>query len=509
MSFAKVSSAQTSLLKAHPVLIEVDISRGLHSFSVVGLPDKAVEESRDRISAAIKNSGYKSPKAKNEKVVISLAPADIKKEGPIFDLGMAIGYLVASGDVKADIESTLFLGELSLDGSLRPIKGTLPIVHMAKTEKYKTVFVPKDNAKEASLVGDIEIFGASSLQDVIHHLEGSAPIEAVTSFEESFINTHHTAHHDMQDVHGQEHAKRGLEIAASGGHNVALYGPPGTGKSMLAKAFSGILPPLDFEDALEVTSIHSIAGILKEHIISHPPFRSPHHTSSYVAIIGGGAHPRPGEVTLAHKGVLFLDEFPEFDRRVVESLRQPLEDRIVAIARAKGSATFPAQFLLIAAMNPCPCGNFGFKGKPCTCGPHEIQKYKKKLSGPLVERIDIWLTVERIPHNALSEENIHGETSEMMRKRVIRAREIQKKRLSHIQKKTNAEMSAKDIALLLKVTESAKQTMNNSAEKLGLSPRVYHKVLKIARTIADLEQSEKIETAHILEALQYRPREQQ
>lgn len=507
MSFAKVTSAQTSLLKAHPILIEVDISRGLHSFSIVGLPDKAVEESRDRMSAAIKNSGYKSPKAKNEKVIISLAPADIKKEGPIFDLGMAIGYLIASGDIKGAIESTLFLGELSLDGSIRAIKGTLPITHMAKAQRFNTIIVPKENAKEASLVDGIVVLGAESLREVIEHLENTKPIDPSFRHTKTPHSTPRHTLHDMKDVHGQEHAKRGLEIAAAGGHNVALYGPPGTGKSMLAKAFSGILPALDFEDALEVTSIHSIAGILSEDIVSHPPFRSPHHTSSYVAIIGGGAHPRPGEVTLAHKGILFLDEFPEFDRRVIESLRQPLEDRVVSIARAKGSALFPAQFLLIAAMNPCPCGNFGFKGKPCTCGPHEIQKYKKKLSGPLVERIDIWLTVERIPHDALSGENIHGERSEIIRTRVEGAREIQKARLKETRKKTNAEMSAKDLALYLVVNDDAKQTMNDSAHKLNLSPRVYHKVLKVARTIADLEKSDAIHTHHVLEALQYRPKD--
>lgn len=507
MSFAKVTSAQTFLLKSHPISIEVDISKGLHSFTIVGLPDKAVEESKDRISAAIKNSGFKSPKAKNEKVVIALAPADLKKEGPVFDLGMAIGYLIASEDITCDTQDILFLGELSLDGILRPIRGSLPLTQMAKQYGFTSVIMPVENTEEASYIDGISIYGAHTLREVIDHVQKTVLLQPINHKSTATNISAPRYSIDMKDIRGQENAKRGLEIAAAGGHNVALYGPPGTGKSMLAKAFSGILPPLAFEDALEVTSIHSIAGILTDTIITLPPFRSPHHTSSYVAVIGGGANPRPGEATLAHKGVLFLDEFPEFDRRVIESLRQPLEDKVVSISRAKGSALFPAQFLLIAAMNPCPCGNYGFRGKPCTCGPLEIQRYKKKLSGPIVERIDIWLDVERIDHEKLSSEENTGEPSHAIADRISRAREVQQNRLSKTHFHTNGEIGAKELAEYISVSSPAKDTLNRSAHTLNLSPRVYHKVIKVAQTIADLEGSAIVDTSHILEALQYRPKE--
>jgi len=512
MSFAKVHSAQTSLLKAHLIDIEVDLSKGLHTFSIVGLPDKAVEESRDRISAAIKNSGFKSPKNKNQKVVISLAPADIKKEGPFFDLGMALAYLLASEEIKFNPEGLLFLGELSLDGKLRKISGVLPLVRHAKEKGYRAVFVPKDNAIEAALISDIEIYGAETLGAVIDHLDSmhsdterkKIPLQQKTEIPEE-VNE---ITFDFEDVRGQESAKRGLEIAAAGGHNVALYGPPGTGKTMLAKAFVGILPPLSFEDILETTSIHSVAGILTGPLLIHPPFRSPHHTSSYVSIVGGGATPKPGEVTLAHKGVLFLDEFPEFERRVIDALRQPLEDRVVSVSRAKGSAHFPANFILISAMNPCPCGNYGFKGKECVCTPINLLRYQRKISGPIIERIDIWLEVPRIEHVKLSSESYKGEKSFNIRERIIKARAVQNKRLSRLNKKTNAEMSARDLVSAIDMDKEAQTLLNTSAENLGLSPRVYHKIIKVARTIADLEGKETISPPHILEAIQYRPRKQ-
>jgi magnesium chelatase family protein len=512
MSFAKVHSAQTSLLKAHIIDIEVDISKGLHSFSVVGLPDKAVEESRDRFSAAIKNSGFKSPKNKNQKVVVSLAPADIKKEGPSFDLGMAVAYLLASEQISFDANKILFLGELSLDGKLRKISGVLPLVRGAKTKGFKSVFLPIENAEEGALISGIEIYGAQTLEDVLAHLDENREegrrrkivLQPLTKIQpesgEPPMN--------FKDVRGQESAKRGLEIAAAGGHNVALYGPPGTGKTMLARAFSGILPALSFEDILETTSIHSVAGTLGNSLIISPPFRSPHHTASYVSIVGGGTTPKPGEVTLAHRGVLFLDEFPEFERRVIDSLRQPLEDRVVSISRAKGSATFPANFILVAAMNPCPCGNYGFKGKECVCSPINLIRYQRKLSGPIMERIDIWLEVPRIEHEKLSLEKNEGEESKHIRKRVEAARKVQEKRLKKAGKKTNAEMSARDLVAVIKMDEEAKITLKNSAEHLNLSPRVYHKIIKVARTIADLEGVETISPNHILEAIQYRPRKQ-
>jgi magnesium chelatase family protein len=497
MAFAKVHSAQTSFLNAHIIDIEVDLSKGLHSFSVVGLPDKGVEEARDRIGAAVKNSGFKSPKNKNQKIIISLAPADLKKEGPSFDLAMALGYLLACEEIKFDPSGMIFLGELSLDGMLRGIRGTLPLVRRAKELGFKEVFLPKANAEEAALIDGINIYGANTLKEVLDHIDTKRkerheiPLQPKT---EVTRYTNDKTSFDFEDVRGQETAKRGLEIAAAGGHNVALYGPPGTGKSMLAKAFSAIIPPLSFEDILETTSIHSVAGSLKGPLVTEPPFRSPHHTASYVAIVGGGANPRPGEATLAHKGVLFLDEFPEFDRRVIDSLRQPLEDKVISISRAKGSAEFPANFILVAAMNPCPCGNYGFRGKECICSPINLVKYQRKISGPIMERIDIWLEVPRIEHEKLSENKYKGESSEKVRGRIRDARVIQNERLKAVGRAVNGEMSAKDLVSVIEMTEEAKNTLNKSAESLGLSPRVYHKVIKVARTIADLAE---IGRAHV------------
>lgn len=507
--FSKTHSAQTSLLKAHIIDIEVDLSKGLHSFAIVGLPDKAVEEARDRVSAAIKNSGFKSPKNKNQKVVISLAPADIKKEGPSFDLGMSLAYLLASEEISFNSSDKIFLGELSLDGNLRKINGVLPLVREAKEKGFKEIFLPKENAVEASLIDGMKIFPAQNLKEVVDHLispnenkkikpQPKTNVDDFISDKKEII--------DFTDIRGQETAKRGLEIAAAGGHNVAMYGPPGTGKTMLAKAFSGILPPLSFEEILETTSIHSIAGTLNQNLVTHPPFRSPHHTSSYVAIVGGGATPKPGEATLAHKGVLFLDEFAEFERRVIDALRQPLEDRVISVSRAKGSAQFPANFIMVSAMNPCPCGNYGFVGKECVCSPINLSRYQKKISGPIIERVDIWLEVPRIEHKKLSEKHYVGESSEEIRKRVVVARKKQKERLSGKNRTLNAEMTARDIVDLIKISDEAKELLNDSAEKMGLSPRVYHKVVKVARTIADLSDEKEILPVHILEAIQYRPR---
>lgn len=507
MSFSKVHSAHISLLKAHIVDVEVDISKGLHSFSIVGLPDKAIEEARDRVSAAIKNSGFKSPKSKNEKVTISLAPADIRKEGSLFDLAIALGYLLATKDIIFDPNKIIFLGELSLDGKIRSIHGTIALVEEAKFRGFESVVVPKENAKEAALVHGITIYGAEALKQVIDHFTTKNNI--LTKQEETpyqvVLEKRNTM--DMSDVRGQETAKRGLEIAAAGGHNVALYGPPGTGKTMLAKTFLSILPPLSFEEMLQITSVHSIAGILRDSLVAEPPFRSPHHTASYTAIVGGGAIPRPGEITLAHRGVLFLDEFPEFERRVIEALRQPLEDKVVAVARARGSAYFPADFVLIAAMNPCPCGNFGFRGKECVCSPLELARYKKKISGPILERIDIWLEVPRIEYEKLSLDNTQGESSTKIRERVINARKTQEKRFGKTIT-TNGHMTVKELVAYTHLTPDAKTILEQSTKQLLLSPRVYHKIIKVGRTIADLENSEYIEGKHILEAIRYRPKTQ-
>lgn len=507
MSFAKVYSAQTSLLKAHLIDIEVDLIKGLHSFSVVGLPDKAVEESRDRVSAAIKNSGFPSPKKKNQKVVIALAPAQLKKEGPIFDLGIALAYLLAVKLINFDTEKKMFLGELSLNGDLRKISGVLPLVLKAKELGFEEIYVPKDNAIEAGLIDGIKIFGANSLKEIIDHLNKEIKTEINPQEKTEIFYKELESILDFSDIKGQETAKRGLEIAAAGGHNITMYGPPGTGKSMLAKAFCNILPRLDFDEILEVTSIHSVAGALAEDLVTNPPFRSPHHTSSYVSMVGGGTIPKPGEVTLAHRGVLFLDEFPEFDRRVVESLRQPLEDRIINISRAKGSATFPANFILVAAMNPCRCGNFGTE-KECVCSPIQLENYRKRISGPIVDRVDMWVEVSKIDYEKLSARGIGGE-SEKIRRRVEEARKIQKERFGREKikgVKINSDMSSRDVTNLLDLSAETRNVLNKSAERLGMSARSYHRVLKLARTIADLENSEKIKTPHILEALQYRPR---
>lgn len=508
MSFAKLYAAQPVLTGAHIVSVEIDLSRGLHSFTVVGLPDKAVEEARDRVSAAIKNTGFKPPKSKNEKITISLAPADLKKEGPLFDVAIALAYLSSSGDIKLKSDKKIFLGELSLDGEVRPVRGVLPIIREAKKKGFEEVFVPKENVKEAGLISGISIYGVGSLKDLVEHLKENG--KKISPAEQTEIrDDKQTDTMDISDIRGQESAKEGLLIAAAGGHNIAFYGPPGTGKTMLARAFAGILPPLDEEEALEVTSIHSVAGLLDKTIVSHPPFRAPHHTASYVSVVGGGANPKPGEATLAHRGVLFLDEFPEFDKRVLEALREPLEDRVVRVSRAKGFATFPAHFILIAAMNPCPCGNYGGgnKSKRCVCTPGDIARYRRKLSGPIMDRIDLWIPVGHVEYETLSG-NSSGAKNPEIKMLVNAARKRQAERFTKAgaKIKLNGDISARIIDKVIPLKKEVRESLNVHARKLDLSPRAYHKTIKVAQTIADLSGADEITLGHILQAIQYRPK---
>lgn len=484
------------------VEVEVDVNNGLPSFDMVGLPDASVKESRERVRSAIKNSGFRVP---TKRITANLAPADVKKEGSCLDLPIAVGVLTASEQLVADVGNIIFIGELSLDGGLRRVNGVLPTIISALQEGYTKFIVPDGNRTEASFVKGAEVYPAKTLKQVAEHLTGIAPIEKLPFVGYDGKREGVSSQSDLSFVKGQKTAKRALEVAVSGGHNVLFVGAPGTGKTMLAKCIPTIMPDMTFEEALETTKIHSVAGLLsdKAGIVRERPFRSPHHTASTVSMTGGGSNVRPGEISLAHNGVLFLDEMPEYNRQTLEALRQPLEDGVISVSRATGKVTYPANFMLCGSMNPCPCGNHGSSEKECTCSPSQIAKYKAKISGPLLDRIDIQVQVDEVKYSELTADEV-SETSETVRERVNKARAVQKERFRDDGILTNSDMGERQIKKYYRLSSECESILKSAYESLGLSPRARSRIIKVARTIADMQESKDIRPEHILEAVSYR-----
>lgn len=501
---SKVLSASVIGIEAFRVEVEVDISsRGLPHFSMVGLPDAAVKESRDRVRASLKNIGFNFPL---KQITVNLAPADLKKEGSAFDLPMAVGIIASEGLIEQSVlDGYLFAGELSLDGRIKPVRGALSMALMVREAGLKGIILPVENAPEAGVVNGVKVFGIKSLPEVVEFLKGMRNYAPFVTDLEEIMKVHSVYEDDFSEVKGQEHAKRALEVAAAGGHNVLMIGPPGSGKTMLSKRISTVLPNMTFNEAIETTRIHSIAGLLKDEqpLLATRPFRSPHHTISDVALIGGGQIPKPGEVSLAHNGVLFLDEIPEFKRNVLEVLRQPIENGEVTVSRAVASVTYPASFMLVSAMNPCPCGYLSDPRHQCTCTPGQIYRYRRRVSGPLLDRIDIHIEVPAVHYKELSTEYA-GEKSETIRCRVVTARDLQLERFKGDRVYCNGQMKTRHMKKYCRMKPEAQRLIETAMEKLGLSARAYSRILKLSRTIADLELSEDIQSHHISEAIQYR-----